>query len=159
MICNVSNSIAYIIFMLNNEEYGIEISYAREIIRFPSQITLIPNMPSHVEGVINLRGNVIPVIDLKKKFEFAKSDKPIEGSRLLIIDFQTTVIAVIVDDVTEIINIQEDTIENMNVMMSNIGQNNLKGIGKIDDRLILLLDVTKLKTEIFKRDLKLEEQL
>lgn len=152
------SSISYIVFMLNNEEYGIEISYAQEILRIPNQMTRIPNMPSHVEGVINLRDNVIPVIDLKKRFGFEQTNQCLD-SRLLIVNLDNSVLAIIVDDVSEIINIEEDSIEQLNSVISQIGKNSLKGIGKIDKRLILLVDALKLKTEVIENSFELEEKV
>ena len=83
------SSMLYIVFLLNNDEYGIEISYAQEILRVPDKTTQIPNMPFYVEGVINVRGKVIPVLDLKKRFGFQESNQYLE-KRLLIVDLDNT---------------------------------------------------------------------
>lgn len=147
----------YIVFMLNEEEYGIEIAYAQEILRIPNHMTKIPNMPSFVEGVINIRGKVIPVIDLKKRFDIQQTDKN-EDSRLLILNLNDIILAIITDDVSEILSIEEDAIQTLNSAVSQIGQNSLTGIGKIEKRLILLLDVLKLKSEVFNYQFEMEEK-
>ena len=151
------SSISYIVFLLNNEEYGIEISYAQEIIRIPKQISPIPNMPSYVEGVINLRGKVITVINLNKRFEFEETKVSLD-SRLLIVELEDTMLALIVDDVSEIISFEDSSIEKLNSVISQIGNNSLKGIGKIEKRLIVLLDASKLKTEVFQHSIGMEKK-
>jgi len=151
------SSISYIVFMLNNEEYGIEILYAQEIIRIPKQISKIPNMPSYVEGVINLRGKVITVINLSKRFAFEETKVSLD-SRLLIVELDGTMLALIVDDVSEIISIEDSSIEKLNSVISQIGNNSLKGIGKIEKRLIILLDALMLKTEVFQHSIGMEKK-
>ena len=151
------SAISYIVFMLNNEEYGIEILYAQEIIRIPKQISQIPNMPSYIEGVINLRGKVITVINLSKRFGFEETKVTLE-SRLLIVELDNTMLALIVEDVSEIISFEDSSIEKLSSVISQIGNNSLKGIGKIDKRLIILLDASKLKTEVFQQSIGMEKK-
>jgi purine-binding chemotaxis protein CheW len=148
-------AISYVVFILNNEEYGIEISYAQEILRVPEQLTLLPNMPSYIEGVINLRGKVIPVIELKKRFGF--STEQCTDSRLLIIKYEDTQLALKVDDVSEIISLEEEAVQQLNSVISQIGNNSLKGIGKFEDRLILLIDVLRLDKEVFHGEFEMED--
>lgn len=143
--------VEYVVFSLGNEEYGIEISFAQEIIRIPRQIFKMPNMPSYIEGVVNLRGKVIPVIDLKKRFDFEHTERT-NDSRLLILDLDNMLLGTIVDDVSEVIKIEDTSIEKLSSEVSSIGSNNVKGIGKIDKRLILLLDAVKMKNEIFQNN-------
>ena len=150
------SSMLYIVFLLNNDEYGIEISYAQEILRVPDKTTQIPNMPFYVEGVINVRGKVIPVLDLKKRFGFQESNQYLE-KRLLIVDLDNTTLALVVDDVSEIMAFEEDSIEQLNSVITEIGINSLKGVGKIENRLIILLDAMRLKTEVLENKIILEE--
>lgn len=140
--------IEYVVFSLNNEEHGIEISFVQEIIRIPQLITKIPNMPSYIEGMVNLRGKVVPVIDLKKRFGFEQAERSID-SRLLILDLENMLLGIIVDDVSEVLKIDDQSIEELSSEISGIGSNSVKGIAKIDERLILLLDAMKMKTEVF----------
>lgn len=139
----------YIAFFLNNEEYGIDISYTQEVLRIKEKIIKVPNMPYYVEGIINLREKVIPVVNLNKRFQFENNTEISDNSRLLIVNLDNTVLALIVDDVSEIISFEENSIENLNPMITQICQNSIKGIGKIDDRLIILLDALKLNADIF----------
>ena len=135
-----------IIFTLEEQEYGIDISYAKEIVRIPP-ITRIPDMPAFMEGVINLRGNVIPVINLKKKFDFAQSEKSMDH-RLLILDLEGISLGIIVDDVSAVVKINEQAIEKLSTEIATIGGNSVNGIAKIDQRLILVLNAIELKNEI-----------
>lgn len=145
-------------FVLNNQEYGIEISFAQEILRIPEQITMIPNMPSYVEGVINLRDQVIPLIDLKKRFEIPLMERGTDN-RLLVVNLRNNTIAFIVDDVNEIIGIDENAIEQLDSVITKISKESIKGIGKVENRLILLLDLSKFENDVFKNILTQEEVL
>lgn len=142
------SNIQYVVFSLGEEEYGIEISFAQEIIRIPQQITKIPDVPSYMEGIINLRGQVFPIIDLKKRFGFEQAERGID-SRLLILNIEDKLLGTIVDDVSEVLEIDNQSIEQLSAEISSIGGNSIKGIGKINERLILLLDEIKMKTEVF----------
>ncbi|WP_434511551.1 chemotaxis protein CheW [Desulfitobacterium sp. AusDCA] len=138
----------YIIFTLGEQEYGIDISNTQKILRIP-QITNMPNLPAFIEGVINLRGKIIPVIDLKKKFGLAQTQRGIDN-RLLILDFEGTKIGIIVDDVSEVVSINEQVIEKLCTELVTLGGNSIEGIAKIDERLILLLNAFQFKNVIFK---------
>jgi len=138
----------FVVFSLDKEEYGIEISCAQEIIRIPEQITRIPKMPSYVEGMFNLRGKVILVVDLKKRFGFEHTEKGID-SRLLILDLEGMQVGVVVDDVSEVLRISEESVESLSSELATMGSNSIKGICKANERLILLLDTSKMKNEVF----------
>lgn len=143
----MSNS-QYVIFSLGEEEYGINISYAQEIMRVPGQITKLPNMPAYIDGVFNLRGKVIPIIDLKKRFDFAQTERNADN-RLLVIDLGNMLVGTIVDDVSEVLMIDETSIENLYSEIAGIGKNCIQGICNMGDRLIVLLDALKMKEEVF----------
>ncbi|MEA4902678.1 chemotaxis protein CheW [Desulfitobacterium sp.] len=138
----------YVIFTLGEQEYGIDIYLTKEILRIP-QITNMPNTPAFIEGVINLRGIVIPIIDLKKKFKFAQVERSVDN-RLLILDLEGMNLGLIVDDVSEVIRIDEQEIEKLSTEICTMGANSLQGIAKVNERLILLLNASELKKEIFK---------
>lgn len=130
-----------VVFALGNEEYGVEISYVQEIIRIP-HITIVPDMPPYMEGIINLRGKVIPVIDLKKRFGFDSTVK-LEDSRLMVLNIEKAIISVIVDDVSEVFRLDEQAIESLPSEIVAENGNSLQEIGKLGERLLLLLDVRK----------------
>ncbi|ODA42463.1 chemotaxis protein CheW [Desulfosporosinus sp. BG] len=138
-----------VVFRLGDEEYGMEIGFAQEIIRIPELITKIPDMPLYVEGLIDIRGKVIPIIDLKKRFGYEKTERSMD-SRLLILDFESDLLGIIVDDVSEVIKIEEQAIEKLSTEISSLGGNRIQGIAHIDERLILILNGSNLKTEVLK---------
>ena len=143
-----------VVFNLGLEEYAINISYAQEIIRIP-KFTQIPNVPSFIEGVINLRGKVIPVFDLKKRFGMGPSERS-TNSRLLIIELDSMKVGIIVDDISEVIRIDEQLIQKLSCEIVVFSKNSIQGIIIIDQRIIILLDALNLKSEILKYDLKKE---
>ena len=128
-----------VLFRLGADEYGIPISQVKEIIQYRGA-TKMPQTPDSMEGVINLRGKVIPVIELTKRFGLVASVS--SDKRAIIIETEGQKIGVVVDEVTEVIRLQDTAIEPAPTMtMSN---DYIRGIGKNDDRLLILLDVDKL---------------
>jgi purine-binding chemotaxis protein CheW len=139
---------------LGLEEYAIHISYTQEIIRIP-KLTKIPSTPEFIEGVFNLRDNVIPVIDIKKRFGFCQSERN-GDNRLIILDLDGMKLGIIVDDVSEVIKIDEQTIQSISDEIAGISKNSIHGISLVDQRIIMILDAEKLKSEIFTNNLKKE---
>jgi purine-binding chemotaxis protein CheW len=129
-------------FNLGNEEYAVAILKVQEINRM-REITRVPNSPSYVEGVINLRGKVIPVVNIRKKFGL--DDKVYdEHTRIMIMDIQGITMGLVVDSVSEVLRIQSSTVEPTPPMASNISAEFIKGIAKLEERLIILLDMDRL---------------
>ena len=144
----VGNEILQLVtFTLGQEEYAVDILKVQEINRM-KEITRVPNSPAYVEGVINLRGKVIPVVDLRKKFDLAEKEND-EHSRIMIMDIQGITMGLVVDSVSEVLRIPLSTVEPTPPMASNISAEFIKGIAKLEDRLIILLDMDRLlgKTE------------
>ncbi len=129
-------------FTLGNEEYAVDILRVQEINRM-KEITRVPNSPAYVEGVINLRGKVIPVVSLRKKFGLAEREND-EQSRIMIMDIQGITMGLVVDAVSEVLRIPASTVEPTPPMASNISTEFIKGIAKMEDRLIILLDMDRL---------------
>ena len=130
-------------FNLGNEEYGIEVLKVREIIRMPN-ITRVPNTPHYVEGVINLRGKVIPIISLRKKFTLPASET--DGrTRIMVMDTANELTGFIVDSVAEVIRISSGEIQPAPpVIAGGVEQEFLAGVINREDRLLVLLDMEKL---------------
>lgn len=145
--CINLSSCQLVVFALENEEYAVNISYTQEIMRVP-KLRKIPSTPDFVEGVFNLRGNVISVVDLKRKFEMGQWKKNIDN-RLLVLDLDGMKLGIIVDDVAEVLRVEEDTIHQINDEIVGISKNSIQGIALIDERIIMVLDALKLKAEIF----------
>lgn len=131
-----------VVFGLGREEYGVEITEVQEIVRL-QEITKIPNTPEFVEGVVNLRGKVIPLIDMKKRFGLEQTERT-GDNRIIVINVHNSIIGVIVDYVSEVLRISDDRIEQPPAIVKGIGKEYLKGIGKISDRLLILLDLEKI---------------
>lgn len=136
-----SDVVQLVTFNLSNEEFGIDILSVQEINRM-TDITKIPNAPEYVEGAINLRGSTIPIIDLRKKLGFNGASTG-ESSRIVVVELKKAVLGFIVDSVSSVLRIPIDTIEPPPSLVSNTESHYMKGVGKLDDRLIILLDLEK----------------
>lgn len=131
-------------FHLGGEEFGLEILRVQEIIRM-LDLTRVPNAPDFVEGVINLRGRVIPVIGLRKRFglDSRPHDKQ---TRIVIVEVKGTVVGFVVDSVSEVLRIPCDAVEPP-PRLARAEYELVSGVGKLDNRLLLLLDVDRLMSE------------
>lgn len=137
-----SEILQLVTFTLGSEEYAVDILKVQEINRM-KEITRVPNSPSYVEGVINLRGKVIPVVNLRKKFGLAERESD-EQSRIMIMDIQGITMGLVVDSVSEVLRVPANIVEPTPPMASNISTEFIKGIAKLEDRLIILLDMDRL---------------
>lgn len=134
-----------VIFGLGSEEYGVDISSLREIIRMV-EITRIPKLPGFIEGVINLRGQTTTVIDLRKRFDMDPALT--DSSRIIIVDLKGESIGMIVDSVSEVKSISLDDIDSVPSIKDTRTQEYLKGIIKLGERIIILLDHEKILSEL-----------
>lgn len=130
-----------VVFDLGSESYGVDIGSVREIIRM-QEITQLPRMPEYVEGVINLRGKVTPVVDLRKRFRLDNSEYTKE-TRIVVVDVGNQDIGVIVDAVTEVLRIASDAVEPPSSVVTTAESDYLMGIVKLAERLIILLDLDR----------------
>uniref|UniRef100_A0A7C4WCM1 Chemotaxis protein CheW n=1 Tax=Geoglobus ahangari TaxID=113653 RepID=A0A7C4WCM1_9EURY len=135
-----------IVFNLGNERYGVEISQVREIIK-PTQITRIPNAPDFVEGVINLRGQITTIINLRKRFGL--EPKPIDNNtRIIVVEYNNAVIGMMVDTVNEVKYLSTADIEALpSIITAREEAKFLKGVGKLPDGLLILIDLNKVLSE------------
>jgi len=131
-------------FRLGKEDYGIEILKVQEIIRMQN-LTRVPNAPPFIEGVINLRGKVIPVIGLRKRFGFETHPHDKE-TRIVVVEISNDVFGFEVDSVSEVLRIPADTVEPP-PRISKHHNEFVSGVGKLKSRLLLLLDVERLMSE------------
>ena len=128
-----------VVFDLGGEAYGVEINEVREIIRI-QEVTATPQSPWFVEGVINLRGKVIPVVDLRKRFGLEIRDET-KDTRIVVVDIANTDIGMIVDAVTEVMRIPMSDVEPPSSVVSSRDSDYLMGIAKTQDKMIILLDL------------------
>jgi len=131
-------------FKVGRETYGIPIATLHEIVRVP-EITAVPDAPAHVEGVINLRGKIVAVIDLRKRFGKTSGELD-RHSRILVVEHQGRLVGMIVDSASEVLKIPESEIQPAPAMMQEGGLDCVTGLGKYKGRLIILLDVNKVLT-------------
>ncbi|MCW2276693.1 chemotaxis protein CheW [Heliophilum fasciatum] len=137
-----SGVIQLVVFGLGSEEYGVPITQVQEINRLTAP-TKIPQAPSFVEGIINLRGKIIPVIDLKKRFQLPWADYS-DSTRIIVINIAEHTVGIIVDAVTEVLRLPLQSVEHPPSMIGGISAEYLYGVGKIGERLLLLLEIDKI---------------
>ncbi len=126
-------------FLLNENEYIIPILKVQEIIKIP-QITKIPGVPYYVEGVTNLRGRVIPVLNLKRILNLAEET---QGNKVVVISTGKITFGVLVDNITGVVNIDENNVEPAEEFLQH-GDNHIEGVARINDRLLILIDIKKI---------------
>lgn len=145
-IVNVDNTIQVIVFSLGEERYGVEISQVKEII-LPTQITRIPNVPAFVEGVLNLRGQIATIINLRKRLG-KESKKNDENTRIIVIEYNSATIGMMVDSVSEVKYLSSENIEEIPKFLALRDDSKfLKGVGKLEDGLLTLMDLKELFSE------------
>ncbi len=129
----------FLTFSLNSEVYGIEILKTREIIGV-MDITTVPQTPDYMKGVINLRGKVIPVVDLRLKFSMPE-EKYTQETCVIVVEANNSQVGIIVDSVSEVLNINSEEIEGTPSFGQGIDTNFIMGLGKVKEKIIILLDI------------------
>jgi purine-binding chemotaxis protein CheW len=129
-------------FRIGQETFGVPISLVREIVRVPA-ITSVPNAPDYIEGVINLRGRIIPVVDLRKRFR-EKVGEPSKKNRIVVVELEGRLIGLMVNSASEVLRIPPADIEAPHDVFQEGELNYITGDGKLRGRLIILLDLNKI---------------
>jgi purine-binding chemotaxis protein CheW len=129
-------------FRIGNETFGVHIGSVREIVRVP-EITAVPSAPETVEGVINLRGKIIPVMDLRKRFGQTEI-QPDKKNRILVVELNNKLVGLIVNAASEVLKIAPSEIEAPGNLFAEGESGYVTGVGKLKGRLIILLDIAKL---------------
>jgi purine-binding chemotaxis protein CheW len=129
-------------FCIGNETFGVQIGSVREIVRVP-EITAVPNAPELIEGVINLRGKIIPVMDLRKRFggSALQADRK---NRILVVELEKKLLGLIVSSASEVLKIPPSEIEPPGTVFAEGESSYVTGVGKLKGRLIILLDIARL---------------
>ena len=131
-----------VVFRLGREEYGVGILQVQEIKRM-TDITRVPRTPQYIKGVINLRGSVLPVLDLRKRLNLPAQEDS-DDTRIIIVKVDDITVGMIVDLVSEVTAINQDNIELPSTVVGGVAANYLSGVGKQDDRLIILLNLDEI---------------
>ena len=137
---NIKQEVQLVVFRIGDEEFGVEINQVREIVKLVS-ITRMPKAPMFIEGVVNLRGQIITVIDLAKRLDLPSQGRT-ENSRIMVVEVGGNVVGMIVDAVSEVLRLSGEDIEDTPALIeTQVHEQYLRGVGKISDRLLILLDL------------------
>ncbi len=137
-----SNVVQMVSFMLEDIEYGIDILQVHEIIRIP-EITRLPNTPSYIKGVINLRGSVVPVVDMRERFGLPQGTQT-DQTRIIVIESGDKLIGLWVDSVYQVVRLPLANIDPPSELIEGISEEFIKGVGRLRNRLIIILNFESL---------------
>ena len=129
-------------FSIGEEEFGVDILKVQEIIR-TMEITKVPRAQDFIEGVINLHGKVIPIVDLRRRFGFSSKAHD-KNTRIIVIEINNMIVGFVVDSVSEVLRIPVATVEPPPPVVAGVESEYISGVGKLQDRLLILLDLDKL---------------
>ena len=144
-VTDITDTRQYLTFKLGEEVFAIEVSKVREVLDFTT-ITKIPRTPDFMSGVINLRGNVVPVVDLRLCFEMSKTQKTVNTCIVVVemlIEGESTIIGALADSVEEVIDLEPEHIQPAPRMGTHIRTDFIKGMGKRDAQFIMILDIDR----------------
>ncbi len=141
-----------VVFDLANEHYGVDIAAVEGIIKLQT-ITALPHAPHFVEGVTNLRGKVLPVIDLRKRFGLPPGEAT-KDTRIVVVEMNGATVGIVVDGVSEVLRVNPDDVEPPSPIVTTMDSAFLKGIAKLGERLIILLDLGQVLNAQEKADLR-----
>lgn len=128
-------------FAIGDEEFGVDILKVQEIIRMV-EVTRVPNAPEHVDGVINLRGKVIPIISLRRRFGIERKEND-KYTRIIVVELSGKVVGFVVDAVSEVLRIPRSVTEPPPSIVAGIDAEYITAVGKLEDRLLILLDLDR----------------
>ncbi len=129
-------------FALGSEEYGVDIAQVQEINRMVT-ITHVPRAPQFMEGVINLRGQLIPIIDLRTRFDMERTERT-KNTRIVVTEIGNKRVGMVVDSVSEVLRVPVEQIEDAPDLVAGIDTEYIRGVGKMGDRLIIMLDLRRI---------------
>jgi len=133
-----------VVFVMENEEFACGINNVREVLKM-IRVTPLPRSLDFVEGVINMRGEVIPVIDLRKRFGLPEAERTDE-SRIIIVEVEEYMVGLIVDSVREVLSLPDQQIQEAPSQVAGGKTDLIKGVGKVEDRMLIILDLDRILT-------------
>jgi purine-binding chemotaxis protein CheW len=137
--------IQFVTFILMDEVYGINVMQVQEVLRV-TEIAPVPGAPNYVLGIVNLRGNVVTVIDTRKRFGLASAEVD-DASRIIVIESERQVVGILVDAVAEVVELRENEIDAAPNVGTEESSRYIQGVATQDDRLLILVDLNKLLTD------------
>lgn len=140
----------YVVFQIDRQEFGVDI-HKVSIIEKYMNITRVPTTPEYIKGVVNLRGEIIPVMDLRIKFGLQPKE-PDDDTRIIMLKFNEVTLGVIVDSVEEVVNFTEEELESVTSITNDRTMDYVIGIGKVGQHLVTVLNIEKLITELTERE-------
>lgn len=144
-VTETAQAMQLLTFRLDDEMFGVDISKVREVLEYTA-VTKVPRMPHYMEGVINIRGSVVPVVDMRVKFSVQATDKTVNTCIIIVevaVDGDQTILGALVDSVQEVIEIEAGEIEPAPSIGTKLNTEFIKGMGKRDDHFIIILDIDK----------------
>ncbi len=138
---NSEDQLQLVSFRIGQEEFGVNISSVREITKV-TKITKIPNAPPYVDGIVNLRGKIIPLIELRTKLDLPKKEHD-KDTRIIILENNGKNTGFIVDSVNKVLRIDRSSLEDPSLLETGLGDELITSVAKLEDRIIILLDLTK----------------
>ncbi len=143
---NMNNPITqWVTFFLDSEKYGIKVMQVQEVLRM-TEIAPVPGAPHYVLGIINLRGNVVTVIDSRKRFGLPEKE-PDDSTRIVIIEAGENVVGILVDSVAEVVDLRTDEIETAPNVGTDESSKYIQGVSSVSEELLILVDVNKLLSD------------
>jgi len=147
-VASITETTQYLSFDLDDEVFALDISKVREVLEYTS-VTKVPQTPDFMKGVINLRGNVVPVIDMRLKFGMSGTEKTVNTCVIIVevsLDGESTVLGAMADSVQEVFELESDQIEPAPRIGTRLNTDFIKGMGKRDNEFIIILDIDKIFT-------------
>jgi purine-binding chemotaxis protein CheW len=141
----IAEETQYLTFKLRDEVFALDISKVREVLDF-TEVTKVPRTPDFMRGIINLRGSVVPVIDMRLKFDMTKTEKTVNTCVIIVeigLEGETTVLGALADSVQEVFELDADQIEPAPRIGTNLNTDFIKGMGKRNEEFIIILDIDK----------------
>jgi len=141
-ISGITTATQYLTYTLGSETFALDIVNVREVLDYPN-VTLVPNMPDYVLGVINLRGSVVPVVDLRTRFNMPRNDKTLNSCVIISevhVDGETAILGALADSVQEVVDLEPNQIEAAPKIGTRLRNDFIRGMGKHNDRFIIILD-------------------
>jgi purine-binding chemotaxis protein CheW len=145
-VSGIMETTQYLTFKLSDEIFAVDISKVREVLDFTS-VTRVPRTPDFMRGVINLRGSVVPVVDMRLKFGMSETEKTVNTCIIIVeisLDNETTILGALADSVQEVIDLEPEQIEPAPRIGTRLKTEFIKGMGKKDDHFIMILDIDKI---------------